>query len=128
MNPLSSPSAPSPSAGHQGGGATSTLFAPSNPSGSTPVNNTSYHHYPPRRLLIFHETRNPQNTAETVYIAVNAQGLPICGLGPGQGPELFQTSVLDLPLRIIKAFTDIFNHPRYKNWLVWSSSPRRPLS
>lgn len=67
---------------------------------------------PSRRLLVFQETRNPQNMSELVYIPVNRQGLPICG----SGPEL--PSILELPLRIVKAFTDIFNHPRYRGWWV----------
>jgi hypothetical protein len=65
-----------------------------------------------RRLLIFQETRNPQNTAETVYLPVNKLGLPICG----DGPEL--PSILELPLRILRVFTDIFNQPKYKGWYV----------
>lgn len=68
--------------------------------------------HPPRRLLIFQETRNPQNTAEIVYLPVNKLGLPICG----DGPEL--PSILELPLRILKVFTDIFNQPKYKGWYV----------
>lgn len=67
---------------------------------------------PARRLLIFQETRNPQNTAETVYVPVNKLGLPICG----EGPDL--PSILELPLRVMKVFTDIFNQPKYKGWYV----------
>ena len=67
---------------------------------------------PSRRLLIFQEARNPQNTAEIVYVPVNKLGLPISG----PGPEL--PSILELPLRILKAFTDIFNQPKYKGWYV----------
>lgn len=67
---------------------------------------------PTRRLLIFQETRNPQNTSETVYLPVNKLGLPICG----DGPDL--PSILELPLRILKVFTDIFNQPKYKGWYV----------
>ncbi|BDD54773.1 hypothetical protein MPDQ_006686 [Monascus purpureus] len=70
---------------------------------------------PSRRLLVFQETRNPQNMSELVYIPVNRQGLPICG----SGPEL--PSILELPLRIVKAFTDIFNHPRYRGWAILSA-------
>lgn len=65
---------------------------------------------PTRRLLIFQEARNPQNTAEIVYLPVNKLGLPICG----DGPEL--PSILELPLRILKVFTEIFNQPKYKGW------------
>lgn len=67
---------------------------------------------PTRRLLIFQETRNPQNSAEIVYLPVNKLGLPICG----DGPEL--PSILELPLRIVKVFTEIFNQPKYKGWYV----------
>ncbi|KAJ5832244.1 hypothetical protein N7474_000555 [Penicillium riverlandense] len=67
---------------------------------------------PTRRLLVFQETRNPQNTTETVYLPVNKLGLPICG----EGPEL--PSILKLPLRILRAFTDIFNQPKYKGWAI----------
>lgn len=66
--------------------------------------------HPPRRLLIFQETRNPQNHAEIVYLPVNKQGLPITG----PGPEL--PSILELPLRILRAFTEIFNLPKYSGW------------
>ena len=72
-------------------------------------------HQPQRRLLVFQETRNPQNNAEIVYLPVNKLGLPICG----DGPEL--PSILELPLRILKVFTDMFNQPKYKGWYV--SSP-----
>lgn len=67
---------------------------------------------PTRRLLIFQETRNPQKPSETVYLPVNKLGLPICG----DGPDL--PSILELPLRILKVFTDIFNQPKYKGWYV----------
>jgi hypothetical protein len=65
-----------------------------------------------RRLLIFQETRNPANAAEPVYLPVNKLGLPICG----DGPEL--PSILELPLRVLRVFTDIFNQPKYKGWYV----------
>lgn len=68
-----------------------------------------------RRLLIFQEARNPSNMSEIVYLPVNKLGLPICG----PGPEL--PSILELPLRILRAFTEIFNQPKYKGWYV----PRR---
>lgn len=66
----------------------------------------------PHRLLIFQETRNPQNPNEHVYLPVNKLGLPISG----PGPEL--PSVLELPLRILRAFTEIFNQPKFKGWCV----------
>ncbi|KAJ5098871.1 hypothetical protein N7532_005872 [Penicillium argentinense] len=69
---------------------------------------------PVRRLLIFQETRNPQNTAEVAYLPVNKLGLPICG----NGPDL--PNILELPLRVVKAFTEIFNQPKYKGWYVYS--------
>ena len=65
-----------------------------------------------RRLLIFQEARNPQNPAEIVYLPLNKLGLPICG----PGPEL--PSILELPLRILRAFTEIFNQPKFKGWCV----------
>ncbi|PLN81494.1 hypothetical protein BDW42DRAFT_168804 [Aspergillus taichungensis] len=65
-----------------------------------------------RRLLIFQEARNPHNTAETVFLPVNKLGLPICG----RGPEL--PSLLELPLKTLKAFTEIFNQPKYKGWAI----------
>lgn len=65
-----------------------------------------------RRLLIFQEGRNPQNPSEQVFLPINKLGLPITG----PGPEL--PSILELPLRILKAFTDIFNQPKYKGWYV----------
>lgn len=65
-----------------------------------------------RRLLIFQETRNPQNVAETIYLPVNKLGLPICGDGP------VMPSILELPLRVLRVFTDIFNQPKYKGWYV----------
>lgn len=66
-----------------------------------------------RRLLIFQEARNPQNPAEIVYLPLNKLGLPICG----PGPEL--PSILELPLRILRAFTEIFNQPKFKGWCVF---------
>ncbi|KAJ5275236.1 hypothetical protein N7505_003781 [Penicillium chrysogenum] len=75
-----------------------------------------------RRLLIFQETCNPQNVAEIVYIPVNKLGLPICG----DGPEL--PSILQLPLRVLRVFTDIFNQPKYKGWAVVSAGPYRDVS
>ncbi|KAE8360011.1 hypothetical protein BDV27DRAFT_162075 [Aspergillus caelatus] len=77
---------------------------------------------PSRRLLIFQEARNPQNTAEIVYVPVNKLGLPISG----PGPEL--PSILELPLRILKAFTDIFNQPKYKGWAIMGAGPYHDTS
>ncbi|OOQ90501.1 hypothetical protein PEBR_04231 [Penicillium brasilianum] len=77
--------------------------------------NKPQHPQPSRRLVIFQETRNPHNTAEVVYLPVNKLGLPICG----DGPDL--PSILELPLRILKVFTDIFNQPKYKGWAVLSA-------
>ncbi|KAJ5091857.1 hypothetical protein NUU61_006727 [Penicillium alfredii] len=78
--------------------------------------------HPARRLLIFQETRNPHNAAELVYLPVNKLGLPICG----DGPEL--PSILELPLRILRAFTEIFNQPKYKGWAILSAGPYRDIS
>ncbi|KAJ5951013.1 uncharacterized protein N7479_009426 [Penicillium vulpinum] len=75
-----------------------------------------------RRLLIFQETRNPQNVAETIYLPVNKLGLPICGYGP----EL--PSILELPLRVLRVFTDIFNQPKYKGWAVVSAGRYHDVS
>ncbi|KAF9889197.1 hypothetical protein FE257_007510 [Aspergillus nanangensis] len=75
-----------------------------------------------RRLLILQETRNPQNMAETIYVPVNKLGLPICG----PGPEL--PSILELPLRILRAFTEIFNQPRYKGWAIAGAGPYHDTS
>ncbi|KAE8349317.1 hypothetical protein BDV28DRAFT_152004 [Aspergillus coremiiformis] len=77
---------------------------------------------PSRRLLIFQEARNPQNPTEVVYLPVNKLGLPICG----PGPEL--PSILELPLRILRAFTEIFNQPRYKGWALVSAGPYHDTS
>ncbi|KAJ5995579.1 hypothetical protein N7481_002556 [Penicillium waksmanii] len=77
---------------------------------------------PSRRLLIFQEARNPQNTAEIAYLPVNKLGLPICG----EGPVL--PDILELPLRIVKAFTEIFNQPKYKGWSVRSAGPYHDTS
>lgn len=75
-----------------------------------PTTTSNPAHLPPRRLLIFQEARNPQNPSELVYLPVNKQGLPITGAGPDL------PSILELPLRILKAFTDIFNMPKYSGW------------
>jgi hypothetical protein len=83
-----------------------SVSANTRPSAGAPASPAS------RRLLIFQEARNPQNAAETVYIPVNKLGLPICG----DGPEL--PSILELPLRVLRAFTDTFNQPKYKGWYV----------
>ncbi|RMJ25215.1 hypothetical protein PHISP_03905, partial [Aspergillus sp. HF37] len=77
---------------------------------------------PPRRLLIFQEARNPQNASELVYLPVNKQGLPITG----PGPEL--PSILELPLRILKAFTEIFNMPKYSGWAILAAGPYHDTS
>ncbi|KAB8069079.1 hypothetical protein BDV29DRAFT_58401 [Aspergillus leporis] len=77
---------------------------------------------PSRRLLIFQEARNPQNTAEVIYLPVNKLGLPISG----PGPEL--PSILELPLRILRAFTEIFNQPKYKGWAIMSAGPYHDTS
>ncbi|PYH87277.1 hypothetical protein BO82DRAFT_397185 [Aspergillus uvarum CBS 121591] len=76
---------------------------------------------PSRRLLIFQEARHPQ-TAEVVYLPVNKLGLPICG----DGPDL--PSILELPLRILKAFTEIFNQPKYKGWAIVAAGPYHDTS
>ncbi|KAF7163669.1 hypothetical protein CNMCM5623_008475 [Aspergillus felis] len=75
-----------------------------------------------RRLLIFQEARNPSNMGEIVFLPVNKLGLPICG----PGPEL--PSILELPLRILRAFTEIFNQPKYKGWAVMAAGPYHDTS
>ncbi|PWY81952.1 hypothetical protein BO70DRAFT_396737 [Aspergillus heteromorphus CBS 117.55] len=75
-----------------------------------------------KRLLIFQETRDPQSPTQNVYLAVNKLGLPICGAGP----EL--PSVLELPLRILRAFTEIFNQPKYKGWAIVGAGPYHDTS
>jgi hypothetical protein len=89
-----------------------SMSASSNRNPSASIGPTSSHHGA-RRLLIFQETRNPANAAEPVYLPVNKLGLPICG----EGPEL--PSMLELPLRVLRVFTDIFNQPKYKGWYVF---------
>jgi hypothetical protein len=69
----------------------------------------------PKRLLIFQETKSP--ALESAYAPVNALGLPIAGSGP-YFPGC-TTTVSNLPLKVIKSFTEVFNSPRYKNWFVF---------
>ncbi|KAH8425885.1 hypothetical protein N8T08_000089 [Aspergillus melleus] len=77
--------------------------------------------HPTRRLLIFQEARNTASS-ELVYLPVNKLGLPICG----PGPEL--PSILELPLRALRAFTEIFNQPKYKGWSILSAGPYHDTS
>ncbi|EAW07790.1 uncharacterized protein ACLA_025070 [Aspergillus clavatus NRRL 1] len=85
-----------------------------------PISNKDmYHSRPSRRLLIFQEARNVN---EVAYLPVNKLGLPICG----PGPEL--PSILELPLRILRAFTEIFNQPKYKGWAVVAAGPYHDTS
>ncbi|KAF7117590.1 hypothetical protein CNMCM5793_006642 [Aspergillus hiratsukae] len=98
----------------------STNSTPSRSSFSANTNTNTMNNNPPRlsrRLLIFQEARNPSNMSEIVYLPVNKLGLPICG----PGPEL--PSILELPLRILRAFTEIFNQPKYKGWAVLAAGP-----
>ncbi|KAL4865227.1 hypothetical protein BDV12DRAFT_174960 [Aspergillus spectabilis] len=95
-----------------------------------------------RRLLIFQETSIPGTTNpltpsphtpspnlpssggqfQTQYTPINKLGLPIAG--PGSLPEgLGLGSLLSLPLRVIMAFTEIFNGVKYKGWAVVSAGP-----
>ncbi|KAL2817823.1 hypothetical protein BJX63DRAFT_429518 [Aspergillus granulosus] len=56
------------------------------------------------------------------YTPVNKLGLPIHG--PGSLPEgLGLPSLLSLPLRVLNAFTEIFNAPKYKGWAVVAAGP-----
>ncbi|KAL6239820.1 hypothetical protein BDW75DRAFT_197473 [Aspergillus navahoensis] len=96
-----------------------------------------------RRLLIFQETPlqqsqsptnpltpNPQGVPYQVqrsaqqfqYIPINKLGLPVHG--PGSLPDgLGVGSLLNLPLRVIGAFTEIFNGPKYKGWALVAAGP-----
>ncbi|KAL3434065.1 hypothetical protein BDV09DRAFT_170611 [Aspergillus tetrazonus] len=96
-----------------------------------------------RRLLIFQETpiqhpqspTNPltpspqglpyqvqQSAQQFQYIPINKLGLPV--QGPGSLPEgLGVGSLLNLPLRVISAFTEIFNGPKYKGWAIVAAGP-----
>lgn len=65
---------------------------------------------PAKRLLIFQETKDVTNKNESIFQPVNAAGLPISGPGP-QMP-----SMLDLPLRLLKALTELLNHNKFKGW------------
>ncbi|KAJ5107450.1 hypothetical protein N7456_004125 [Penicillium angulare] len=75
---------------------------------------------PTRRLLIFHEGRT--NTGEVGYTPINKLGLPICG----DPPEM--PSILELPLRTVTYFTDLFNLPKYKGWAILGAGPYRDAS
>ncbi|KAL5341851.1 hypothetical protein BJX70DRAFT_358112 [Aspergillus crustosus] len=99
-----------------------------------------------RRLVIFQETSLPSTSAnpltpsphnanailsspnsnsgqfQTQYIPINKLGLPVSG--PGSLPEgLGLGSLLGLPLRVIMAFTEIFNGTKYKGWAVVAAGP-----
>ncbi|KAL4874817.1 hypothetical protein BJY04DRAFT_224657 [Aspergillus karnatakaensis] len=94
-----------------------------------------------RRLLIFQEVTTPSTGAnpltpsphtpglnssssqfQTQYTPVNKLGLPISG--PGSLPEgLGVGSLLSLPLRVIMAFTEIFNGVKYKGWSIVAAGP-----
>ncbi|KAL4924353.1 uncharacterized protein BDV17DRAFT_274675 [Aspergillus undulatus] len=100
-----------------------------------------------RRLLIFQETPlhqiqgqspvagNPLTPApygtgsaqqhqqpQFTYIPINKLGLPVHG--PGSLPEgLGVGSLLSLPLRVITAFTEIFNGVKYKGWAIVAAGP-----
>ncbi|KAL4796373.1 hypothetical protein BDV19DRAFT_80609 [Aspergillus venezuelensis] len=99
-----------------------------------------------RRLLIFQETplhpqhqnqmspTNPltpapyniqqqqQSQPQFTYIPINKLGLPVHG--PGSLPEGLEVgSLLSLPLRVISAFTEIFNGVKYKGWAIVAAGP-----
>jgi hypothetical protein len=74
------------------------------------------HQQRPKRLLILQETKS--TALESAYVPINTLGLPIAGPGP-YFPDC-STTVSNLPLKVIKSFTEIFNSPRYKNWFVIS--------
>ncbi|KAL2001627.1 hypothetical protein VTN02DRAFT_1512 [Thermoascus thermophilus] len=98
---------------------------PGLPSSSTPSSSSSSTPSaarPTRRLLILKEMRNPHNQVETVYVTVNTHGLLICG----SGPEL--PSLLDLPLRTLTGFTDMFNRSKYQGWAIVGAAPYHDTS
>ncbi|KAL4782988.1 hypothetical protein BJX76DRAFT_331208 [Aspergillus varians] len=93
-----------------------------------------------RRLLIFQETplqspANPltstptshgipyqQPQAQFQYTPINKLGLPVHG--PGSLPDgLGVGSLLNLPLRVLSAFTEIFNGVKYKGWAIVAAGP-----
>ncbi|QKX56029.1 uncharacterized protein TRUGW13939_03129 [Talaromyces rugulosus] len=82
------------------------------------------HQQRPKRLLILQETKSP--ALESAYVPINTLGLPIAGPGP-YFPDC-STTVSNLPLKVIKSFTEIFNSPRYKNWAVVAAGPYRDVS
>lgn len=126
-HPFTSPPPTSP------GGAAATTTA-------TPVQTTTTAVPPLRRLLIFREVPGPTTTtpartgatgttaagttggphAEVAnLVPVNTAGLPIASSVSTSTSER-EDWISALPLRVIRAFTDIFNQPRYKNWFVVS--------
>ncbi|KAL3480229.1 hypothetical protein BJX99DRAFT_220948 [Aspergillus californicus] len=96
-----------------------------------------------RRLLIFQETplqnqaHNPLSPVtpnpnqqhiqqhlqpQFTYTPVNKLGLPVHG--PGSLPDgLGLGSLLKLPLRVLNAFTEIFNTTKYKGWAIVAAGP-----
>ncbi|KAL1853067.1 hypothetical protein Plec18170_005649 [Paecilomyces lecythidis] len=77
---------------------------------------------PAKRLLIFQETKDVTNKNESIFQPVNAAGLPISGSGP-QMP-----SMLDLPLRLLKALTELLNHNKFKGWALLGAAPYHDVS
>lgn len=65
-----------------------------------------------KRLLIFQKTKDPTNTYSTIFKLVNIAGLPI------SGPIPPMSSILELPLRLLKALTDLLGLVRFKGWYV----------
>ncbi|KAL2011605.1 hypothetical protein VTN00DRAFT_4323 [Thermoascus crustaceus] len=103
--------------------STPTSNTNQNTSGSSSSSSsTSSSRHPTRRLLILKEMRNPHNQVETVYVTVNTHGLLICG----SGPEL--PSLLDLPLRTLTGFTEMFNRSKYQNWAIVGAAPYHDTS
>ncbi|KAL2832142.1 hypothetical protein BDW59DRAFT_115867 [Aspergillus cavernicola] len=63
-----------------------------------------------------------QTSPQFTYTPVNKLGLPVHG--PGSLPDgLGLDSLLKLPLRVLNAFTEIFNAPKYKGWAIVAAGP-----
>ncbi|KAH8693170.1 hypothetical protein BGW36DRAFT_430908 [Talaromyces proteolyticus] len=111
LTPQKDPTSPQPSSYNPASTITS-------PSSSTPP------YQRPKRLLVFQETKS--SALEYAYAPVNAQGLPIAGEAP-YFPGC-STTISDLPVKVIRCFTEVFNSPRYKNWAIVAAGPYHDAS
>ncbi|RWQ93679.1 hypothetical protein C8Q69DRAFT_508907 [Paecilomyces variotii] len=75
-----------------------------------------------KRLLIFQKTKDPTNTYGTTFKLVNVSGLPI------SGPIPPMSSMLELPLRLLKALTDLLGLVRFKGWALLGAAPYNDIS